>query len=146
MAERLTAPYVLEYTYKRSLGPILSRFVTGLRDGRILGIRTADGRVIVPPQEYDPATGAALDELVEVAQTGEVTTWTWVPEPRPEHALAEPFAFALIRLDGADGAMLHCVRAPSEKAMRTGMRVRAVWAPPAERGQGVRDIRCFEPA
>ena len=34
-ADVLTAPYTLQYKYRRSLGPILSAFVTGLRDGRI---------------------------------------------------------------------------------------------------------------
>ena len=63
----LTAPHKLEYTYKRSTGPVLGRFFGGLRDGRILGVRRPDGRVLVPPKEYDPDTGAALGELVEVA-------------------------------------------------------------------------------
>ena len=36
--------------------PVIGRFLTGLRDGRILAVRLADGRVLVPPTEYDPAT------------------------------------------------------------------------------------------
>ena len=43
----LTAPHTVGYTYKRSLGPILSRFFTALRDKQILGIRRADGPVLV---------------------------------------------------------------------------------------------------
>lgn len=140
----LTAPYVLEYTYKRSLGDVLSAFVTGLRDGKIIGVRAEDGRVLVPPQEYDPATGATLTELVEVASQGEITTWAWVATPRPEHPLDTPFAFALIRLDGADSAMLHCVKADGMAALKTGRRVQAVWRPEAERGNGVHDIAYFE--
>ncbi len=142
----LTAPYVLEYAYKRSLGTVLSAFVTGLRDKQILGIRTADGRVIVPPQEYDPATAEALSEMVPVADTGVLTTWAWVTEPREEHPLDAPFAFAMIQLEGADSAMLHCVRADSIKGIKTGMRVRAVWRDEDERGNGIRDIVCFEAA
>ena len=76
-------------------------------NGRILGIRARDGRVLVPPQEYDPQTGDALNEFVEVSEAGVVTTWTWVYEPRPMHLLPRPFAFALVKLDGADTAMLH---------------------------------------
>ena len=65
----------LAYTYKRSTGPVLGRFFGGLRDGRILGVRRADGSVLVPPKEYDPDTGEPLAELVEVGTTGTVTSW-----------------------------------------------------------------------
>ena len=41
-------------------GPSIGRFLTGLRDGRIVGVRLADGRVLVPPTEYDPTTSDAI--------------------------------------------------------------------------------------
>jgi hypothetical protein len=141
--EVLTAPHVLEYPYKRSLGPVIGRFFTALRERRIEGIRTASGKVIVPPTEYDPETGDSLSEFVEVGHTGVVRSWAWVTQPRPNHALRRPFAWALVRLDGADTAMLHAVDAGSESAMATGMRVRVRWA--AEPQGGIRDIECFEP-
>jgi uncharacterized OB-fold protein len=143
-SETLTAPHSLSYTYKRSLGPVLSQFFTALRDRRILGARRADGSAMVPPKEYDPATGEALSELVPVEDTGVVRSWAWVYAPREKQPLDRPFAYALIQLDGADTPMLHAVDAGSESAMRTGMRVRARWA--EERGRGITDIACFEPA
>ncbi len=39
--EILTAPHVLEYPYKRSLGPVIGRFFTSLKQRRIEGVRTA---------------------------------------------------------------------------------------------------------
>ena len=48
---------------------------------------------------------------------GVVTSWAWVSQPRPNHPLQRPFAWALIRLDGADTAMLHVVDAGSESAI-----------------------------
>jgi uncharacterized OB-fold protein len=140
--EVLSALHVLEYPYKRSVGPVVGRFLTGLRDGRIEGIKTSSGKVMVPPAEYDPETAAPLDEFVEVGRAGVVTTWTWVGEPRPNNPLQEPFAWALIRLDGADTDFLHAVRA-TEAGMRTGMRVKARWRP--ERTGHITDIECFEP-
>jgi len=44
----LRAPLEIEFDYTRSLGPVLSQFMTGLRDRRILGARGADGRVHAP--------------------------------------------------------------------------------------------------
>ncbi len=141
--EILSAPYTLQYSYKRALGPVIGRFLTGLRDRQILGIRTSDGRVMVPPAEYDPETSEELSEFVAVADVGEVTSWCWVSEPRRGQPLDRPFGFALIKLDGADVPMLHAVDAGESSKMRTGMRVRARWQ--EERVGRIEDIACFEP-
>jgi len=142
--EILTKSFELAYTYTRSTGPLIGRFLTALRERQILGVRGSDGRIIVPPAEYDPETSAALDALVPVADAGTVTTWCWVKEPLSHHLLRHPFAFALIRLDGADVPLLHMVDAGDEGAMRAGMRVRARWA--EETRGSITDIACFEPA
>lgn len=139
----LTAPHKVAYTYKRSLGPVLSRFFTSLRDKQILGIRRSDGSVMVPPKEYDPDTGASLTELVPVSDSGVVTSWAWVSAPRAQQPLSKPFAYALIQLDGAATPLLHVVDAGQESAMKTGMRVRARWAD--ETSGQITDIRAFEP-
>ena len=131
------------FDYTRSLGPTLSRFMTALAGHRILGARGADGRVHAPPFEYDPVTSAPPAELVPVGTEGTVTSWSWAPRPLDGQPLAHPFAWALIRLDGADTAMLHAVDAGSPGAMRTGMRVRVRWA--SRTAGDIRDIACFEP-
>ena len=123
----LTAPFSLEFTYTRSVGPVLGAFFDALGQRRILGVRAKDGRVIVPPQEYDPVTGDELDELVALADTGTVVTWSWTNDPRPGQPVGRPFAWALVQLDGADTAMLHAVDAGDESKMATGMRVQARW-------------------
>lgn len=143
MPGTLSAPLKVEFDYTRSLGPVLSRFMTGLRDRSILGCRAADGRVLVPPTEFDPVSHEAPSEFVEVGQTGTVQTWTWVSSPVPDQPLDHPFAFALVLLDGADTPILHAVDADSPDAMSTGMRVQARWA---EETRGhIRDF-LFEPA
>jgi uncharacterized OB-fold protein len=142
-AASLTATHVIEYAYRRSVGPVLGQFFTALRERRLLGVRTGEGRVLVPPAEYDPASGESLSELVEVGPGGVVTSWAWVSQPAPQHPLAQPFAWALIRPDGADSALLHVVDAGSESAMASGMRVRPRWRR-EPRGE-IRDIECFEP-
>jgi uncharacterized OB-fold protein len=140
--EVLSQAFELGFTYTRSTGPVVGRFLTGLRDRQILGIKGSDGRVIVPPMEYDPETAEELSDFVEVGQQGEIVTWAWVKEPRDAHPMSVPFAWAMIRLDGADVAMIHCVAADSEEALSTGARVQAVWAD--ETRGFITDIRCFE--
>jgi len=126
--QRLTT-HKIEFPYTRTLGPVVGPFLTGLRDGRLLGIKTGDGRVLAPPLEWDPATGDALDPagLTEIGPGGVVETWAWVTAPTRKHPLDHPFAFALIRLDGADTALLHVVDAGSPDKMSTGMRVTPRW-------------------
>jgi hypothetical protein len=145
MAEKIpTTTHTIEFPYTRTLGPVLSEFLTGLRDARILGITTGAGKVICPPTEWDPWTGDAVDPtLTEVGPGGTVETWAWVQTPTPKHPLDRPFAFALIKLDGADTAMLHAVDTGDMDAMQSGMRVTARWKP--ERIGHITDIDAFVP-
>ncbi len=142
----LSAEHVLEFPggYTRTTGPVIGRFLTELRGGRIVGVRTAGGRVLVPPLEYDPATGDAVTgEYVEVGPAGTVKAWAWVAEPRPSHPLDRPFAWALIELDGADTALVHAVDAGTPKAIAAGTRVWPVWR--GQRTGHITDISCFAP-
>ncbi len=142
-SEVLRAPHRIEYTYTRSVGPVIGAFLTGLRDGKILGATTPGGRVVVPPTEYDPITSEDIGELVEVGPAGVVTTWAWTETPLPDQPLDRPFAWALVQLDGADTGMLHVVDAAGPQAMASGMRVTARWRPAGERIGHLRDIECF---
>lgn len=138
----LHAPLVIEYGFMRTTGPVIGAFLTALREQRVLGIRGADGKVVCPPVEYDPQTGAPLTEMVEVGTEGTITSWSWVDQVREGQPSDRPHALALIQLDGADTAMLHVVDAPGPDAVSTGARVRIRWA---EERQGlIDDIACFE--
>ncbi|MFR9750718.1 Zn-ribbon domain-containing OB-fold protein [Nocardia sp. 004] len=141
--EVLSAPLRAHFDYTRSVGPTIGTFLTKLRERKIIGARGSDGRVIVPPPEYDPITAAPLTEFVDVAATGTVETWTWVREPLPGQPFDRPFAWALIRLDGADTALLHAVDIAAPEDIHTGMRVTARWAEQTE--GSIHDIACFEP-
>ncbi len=115
--------FTLEFPYQRTLGPVIGPFITGLRDGKVLGIRCGD-RVICPPVEYDPETSASLEpDMVEVGPGGTVELFTWVSDPSTKHPFQEPFAFAQVKLDGADTAITHAVKASGPDAMSKGMRV-----------------------
>ena len=144
-SEVLSAPHALEFPYTRSTGEITGRYLAGLRDRTILGIRDTQDRVIVPAQEYDPenATELGPDRLVPVGTSGEVVSWSWNSRPRLAQPLEHPFAWALVKLDGADTPLLAAVDAGSADAMSTGMRVTARWADET-RGHAS-DLVCFDP-
>ncbi len=134
---------VIAFPYRRSLGPVTGAFMTALTERRILGIRNGD-RVLVPPMEWDPQTGATLaNDLVEVGPAGTVVSWTWVPEPTVQHPLDRPFAFAFVELDGASTPLLAAVDAGSPDAVSDGMRVAPRWK--GERIGHITDLACFVP-
>ena len=137
----LSAPLTLSFDYTRSVGPTLSKFFTALRERRIIGVRGSDGRVHVPPPEYDPVTYEQLGEMVPVSSVGTVKSWVWQPDPLPGQPLDRPFAWALIKLDGADTTLLHAVDAGQPAAIRTGKRVHVQWAD--EPVGAITDIACF---
>jgi len=136
-------PFTLEFPYNRSVGPVIGGFLGGLRDGVVRGVKTAGGRVLVPPLEYDPETGEATTDMVDVASSGVITGFTWNDAPREAEPLDRPFAWALIQLDGADTSLLHVVDVASAGDLAVGQRVRARWR--AERRAHITDIECFEP-
>lgn len=140
----LTAPVTIEFPFSRTVSRIQGAFLTGLREQKVLGIKRPNGEVLCPPAEYDPETSEALHEMVEVAQTGTVQTWSWCPSPDPNTPVDGPHAWALVQLDGTGNGFLHAVDCGgSPDAMSTGMRVKVRWAD--EREGAITDIACFEP-
>jgi uncharacterized OB-fold protein len=138
-----TVESTIRFPYKRSLGPVLGAFMTALTEQRIIGIRSG-ARVIVPPLEWDPDSGEELaHDFVDVGPAGTVTSWSWVEKPTTQHPLDHPFAFALVRLDGADTGFLHAVDAGSIDAMSTGMRVAPRWK--GTRVGHITDLDAFVP-
>ena len=140
----LSAPLTLSFDYTRSVGPTLGAFFTALRGRRIVGSRGSDGRVHVPVIEYDPVSCQPLTEIVPVGDTGTVLSWSWQEQTLEGQPLDRPFAWALIKLDGADTAMLHAVDTGGDPdALATGDRVHARWVDTPV--GAITDIACFVP-
>ncbi|WP_040789717.1 OB-fold domain-containing protein [Nocardia paucivorans] len=142
--ESLSAPYRIEFPFTRTVGEKIGAFLGGLRDGRLYGVRTESGAVLCPVAEFDPHTARPTGELVPLPGSGTVLHWTWVPTRPGDEITADHFAWALIRLDGADGALFHAVDTAGDgERMAAGLRVRPRWR--AERVGSIGDIACFEP-
>jgi hypothetical protein len=66
-----------------------------------------------------------------------------VTRPAPKDPVERPFAWALIKIDGAESALLHAVDAGEQARMSVGMRVVPRWRD--EREGHINDIECFVP-
>jgi len=137
----LRAPFELAYNYKRSSGPVMSKFFEALGQQKILGTKSNAGKVFSPAAEFDPETNEPLKEMVEVGPGGVVESFSWIENPQHHHLIKEPFAFALIKLDGADTSMLHMVTQCNETDLSIGSRVKANWSEIQE--QRITDIKFF---
>jgi hypothetical protein len=140
MSQRMT----VQFPYKHSTGEVTGRFLAGLKEQkRIWGRRVSGQGVVVPPNSYSELDAKAGGEWVEVKDEGTVAAVAVVRKPIADlHHESAPFAFVLVKLDGADTALAHVVRERIDD-VRVGSRVKAVWAPDDQRKGTIRDIACF---
>lgn len=143
-AEPLELDTAMEFPYKHSTGATIGRFLAGLKEqGRIWGQRVAGQGVVVPPVGYSETDASEGGEWVLVENTGTVTAVARVHAPIARlHPFETPFAFVLVKLDGADTALAHVVRDDIDR-LRVGSRVTAEFLPEGERVGSLRDIATF---
>ena len=132
------------YTAGRAQEP----FFQALRDkGEFLGARCeACGIVLVPPQMYCERCFADIDgAAVKLPNEGVVHSFTVCHETYDDRPKAEPSVVAFIKIDGAEGGILHRLDVDPLEAC-IGMVVKARFKPKKERTGSILDIECFEPA
>ena len=135
----------IKVPYKWYVGEVGSRFLTALRDDKeIWGIRCPECRkVYVPPVKNCGECFALTDEWVRVEETGTLEAFTVVRYAHAMQPVEPPFAYGLIRLDGADGALPHLIGEADLDELKAGMRLKAIFAD--ERKGSILDIKHFAP-
>jgi uncharacterized protein len=133
-----TMEFFSSLTYTEALASAGERFAQSLLAGTILGQRCSTcGRVYVPPRDYCPVDAIPLDagNDVTLPDRGVVTNFTIVtPVQYPGQRETEPFVRVSVLLDQTDAMLgLQSVVDVRNEEVRVGMRVEAVWLPPAER-------------
>jgi uncharacterized OB-fold protein len=141
--EPLTLKGQIAVPYTWWVGDTGSRFLVSLRDHRkILGRKcNACGTVYVPPRKNCGRCFVDMDEWVDVASEGFIEAYTIVHYDNPVQPVKPPFAYALIKLDGADVGFLHLIKKDLDK-INNGLRVKAIFK--AERVGHILDIDSFE--
>jgi uncharacterized OB-fold protein len=140
----ITTPVRLEYTIVA--GSAQSRFLRNVAAGRLVGERCrVCTKVYVPPRGACPTCAVPTRDEVELGQRGTITTFCTVNIPFEGRVLELPYVAAAILLDGADIAIFHLIQEIPANDVRMGLRVEAVWAPPAERRPSLESILYFRP-
>jgi hypothetical protein len=138
----LTQKGCINIPYTWWAGAVGSRFLAALRDEkRIIGNRCPRCKTTyVPPRSNCGHCFVDIDEFVELPDEGIVTAHTIVRFRHDAQPIEPPFAYALIKLDGADVSMLHIIKDNIE-ALKNGVRAKAVFRD--SRTGSILDIESF---
>ncbi|MBC2710297.1 MAG: Zn-ribbon domain-containing OB-fold protein [Desulfosarcina sp.] len=126
-------------------GDTAGRFLKTLRDEQtIMGTRCEScNRVFVPPRKTCPACFTENETWTAVSDEGTVVSFTVARRQLAAIAQKVPVIYALIRLDGADTALLHTIAQADPDDAKIGMRVRACFSKKA--GATINAISHFVP-
>ena len=131
-----------------SLGVAGERFFREIMEnGRFMGTRCQQCEyTYLPPRLYCERCFAGLDDQwVEVGSRGTVEAFTVAHVDLEGQRLAEPQLLALIRLEGADGLLVHRLGDIAAEDVDIGLLVAAVFRPRRQRKGSLQDIRYFKP-
>ena len=138
--------------YRWDAGYATSRFLKGLKEGKILGVKCNKcKRVVTPPRLFCEKCFKEMDEWVELPHTGTINTFSLCYITWDMKRIKEPEIPIVVDIDGTDrgdGApvgFLHKLGEVKPEDVKIGMRVRAVWKPEEEREGRITDILYFKP-
>jgi len=134
--------------YNYDAGYAIGKFLKGLKEGKILGVKCRKcNRILVPPRAFCELCFVPIDEWVELKDTGTVNTFSISYVSMDVTRLKEPEIPAVIEIDGASPGIgiLHKLGEVDPKDVKIGMRVKAVWKPKEEREGAITDILYFKP-
>jgi uncharacterized OB-fold protein len=140
--EDLTLKGQIAVPYSWWVGETGSRFLITLRDEkRITGNRCSRcGKVFVPPRKNCGTCFIPITDWVDISDEGTVESFTVVRFPFKIQPVEVPFAYVLVKLDGADVSLLHIVKEGVE-SLNKGTRVKARFK--EDRRGHIFDIECF---
>ena len=135
----------IKVPYTWTVGEVGSRFFIELRDKKkIWGDKCPRcGTVFVPPRKVCSKCYSNIGEWVEVGTKGTLLTFTVVRYKNNLQSRDAPFAYGIIKLDGADTGLLHLLGEVDLEQINIGMRVEAVFG--EDRKGEILDIKYFRP-
>ena len=130
-----------------SAGAVGSRFLIELRDNeRIMGTRCPACKLVyVPARSVCKDCFSQLSEWVEVSHQGTLLTYAVTYKPNPVQPLQVPFAYGIVKLDGADTGFVHMLGEVAPEKLKVGMKVKAAFKAKEERRASILDIKYFKP-
>ncbi len=138
----------METDYIYTHGIAGERFFKEIKEnGRITGTRCKHCNLVyVPPRIYCERCFARLEEWIDVGTKGMVHTFTVAYVGIDGSKLKQPILYAMIKIQGTNGGLVHKIGGVDLKDVKIGMNVEAVFKPKKERKGSINDIKHFKPA
>ncbi len=136
----------LEYAW--DTGIAIGKYLEGLKEGKILGVKCAKcNRILVPPRIFCEICFIDINEWVPLENTGVVNTFSVSYVTWNMKKLTVPEIPAVIEIDGASKGIgiMHLLGEVNPKDVKIGMRVKACWKSEKEREGAITDIKYFTP-
>ena len=134
----------LDYVF--TAGVAQSKNLLGLQEGKFIGQRCPKcKKVYMPSRGSCPTDGVPTDEIVELPNTGTMTTYCIVNVPFAGQSIEIPYICGQILLDGANLSFMALLQEIPVDEVRMGLRVEAVWVPPEELGPTLASVKYFRP-
>ncbi|HLF07208.1 MAG TPA: Zn-ribbon domain-containing OB-fold protein [Thermoplasmata archaeon] len=148
--------------YRWSAGVAISKFLYGLKAGKIVGIHCGKcDRTVTPPRAFCEVCLGPISKYVELPKTGTINTFTVCYIDVAARRIDTPVIPIVVDIDGtkpSGGFLHHLGEVTAKKGKRSvvvvdakgrevdiGRRVEAVWKPVAEREALITDIKYFRP-
>ncbi len=135
--------------YAWDAGYAIGRFLQGLKEGKILGIRCRKcERILVPPRAFCELCFVPIDDWVELKDTGRVNTFSLSYISWDVKRLETPEIPAVIEIEGASPGIgiLHLLGEVKPEDVKIGMKVKALWKKENDRVGAITDILYFKPS
>jgi len=137
----------IDFPYNYRVGQYLEKYIQGLAEKKILGIKCPGcGKVVVPPRKICGTCNRVMEEWVEVGPEGTVESYT-VGHVKLDKGKVEtcdpPRLIAMIKLEGATSLLVAEVRGVEPGDLKDGLKVRAVFKEPPT--DSLEDLDYFEP-
>jgi hypothetical protein len=144
----IAVDFAVDARYAWDAGVAIGHYLNELKEGRIVG-RVCNGcsRTLVPPRMFCELCFRPTDAWTTVKDTGTVNTFSLAYVTWDMRELTDPDIPAVIDLDGASPGIgiMHKLGEVDPEAVHTGMKVKAVWRPQAEREGSILDIAYWKP-
>jgi len=137
-----------EVQYSWSLGQAMSKFLIGLKAGKILGVHCHRcKRVITPPRMFCEYCYGPTEDWVELKDTGVIETFSISYLDPDARRIEDPILVGVVAIDGASPqhGFMHYFGEMTKDEIKIGMKVKAVWKPEDEREGSITDIMYFKP-
>ncbi len=134
--ETISAMVPLSFVYNNRVGQCMERFIKGLGQKKILGVKCPKcKKVFLPPRSACGNCFAPLNKWIEVSQEGTLQNFTvgHVTIVNGEITNApSPFIIGMIRLKNASSLLTAVIKGAGPRELKAGLTVRAVWKEPPE--------------